>query len=256
MRSAVAFTVVKVIGGCYLVALGIWMIWRVRRRRRPAPEPSTTSIPAGTKSLYVQALLANALNPKAAAVYLTLPPQFLTAAQVSMWPMLVMASIHVVVMPLWLAVWAGALSRGRRLVRSPRFGLHQPHRRHRAGRSRDSDASNVGGAAQPALTAAVACTASRGLKLARVSQFRPRHWSGPEGEQPVSELLLLLGRTCERVDAVQEHVRSVPAVEELLDGAEDAYLKHDSDNDDRSVLLWRSHGCSKPRGECFRIWLY
>lgn len=72
----------------------------------------------------MQALLANALNPKAAAVYLTLPPQFLTAAQVSMWPMLVMASIHVVVMPLWLAVWAGALSRGRRLVRSPRFGAY------------------------------------------------------------------------------------------------------------------------------------
>lgn len=124
MSSAVAFTVVKMVGGCYLIALGAWMIWTTRGPRRPAPEPSHNPAPAEKRGLYVQAFLANVLNPKAAAVYLTLAPQFLTAAQVSIWPMLIMASIHVAMMSLWLGIWAGALARSKRLVKSPRFGTY------------------------------------------------------------------------------------------------------------------------------------
>ena len=106
------------------IALGAWMIRTTRGPRRPASEPSPSLAPAGTKGLYTQALLANVLNPKAAAVYLTLAPQFLTAAQVSIWPMLIMASFHVAMMSLWLGVWASALARSKRLVKSPRFGTY------------------------------------------------------------------------------------------------------------------------------------
>lgn len=70
MRSSVAFTVVRLIGAVYLIGLGVWT-WRTATaapRRRPRRR---------TDSVYVQALLANALNPKPASIYLTLTPQFI-----------------------------------------------------------------------------------------------------------------------------------------------------------------------------------
>lgn len=105
-RIAHGFTIVRIVGGIYLVALGI-----ITLRRRPG---RAKRLPWQGNPTYVQALLGNVLNPKAAAVYLTLAPQFLHSGRDVIEPMLLFAGIHVVVMTLWLVGWAELVHKGRR----------------------------------------------------------------------------------------------------------------------------------------------
>jgi len=118
MRSSEAFLVVKIVGGAYLIGLGLLMIWRTRRRRE-APAPGR--LPWAGHHTYPQAVLANVLNPKAASIYMTLAPQFLTAQQVGVGPLLLLASVHVLAMGVWLGSWSVVLRRGRWLAQSDWF---------------------------------------------------------------------------------------------------------------------------------------
>lgn len=76
VASAELFAVIRIIGAGYLVALGLWMLWRSRGRGvvREA-EVVRRSAPRTIGAAYA----ANVLNVKAASVYLTLAPQFLAA---------------------------------------------------------------------------------------------------------------------------------------------------------------------------------
>ena len=118
MRSSEAFLVVKIVGGAYLIGLGLVTIWRTRRRREAA---APGRLPWAGHHTYPQALLSNVLNPKAASIYLTLAPQFLSAHQVGVGPLLLLASVHVLVMSIWLGLWSLVLRRGRRFAQSDWF---------------------------------------------------------------------------------------------------------------------------------------
>lgn len=132
MQSAQAYTVVRLIGAAYLIGLGVVMLLRPHRTPPTEPEPDgTPPLPSrpGTARAALVAYLANVLNVKAAAVYLTLAPQFVPAQEMSMPPMLALAGVHVVVMAVWLASWAEGLRlAGRRfdfrtwITRIHRFG--------------------------------------------------------------------------------------------------------------------------------------
>jgi threonine/homoserine/homoserine lactone efflux protein len=119
MRSAELFTAVKVLGGLYLVGLGAYTLWDTRSRGGEAAP--TGRLPWSGSHSYPQALLANVLNPKAASVYLTLAPQFLTARTVGVGPFLLLATVHAVTMGLWLTGWAAILVRGHRITASQWF---------------------------------------------------------------------------------------------------------------------------------------
>lgn len=118
MRSAEAFLVVKIIGGAYLIGLGLLTILRTRNRQQAS---APARLPWAGRRAYPQAVLANVLNPKAASIYLTLAPQFLTAQQVGIGPLLLFASVHVLAMATWLGLWSIVLRRGRRVTRSDWF---------------------------------------------------------------------------------------------------------------------------------------
>lgn len=114
MHSSVAFTAVKLIGAAYLIGLGLWT-WRTATpapRRRPMRR---------TDSVYAQALLANVLNPKAAAIYLTLVPQFVTPQHPLPAQILTLATAHAFLITLWLTAWTLLLARVTRVLRAPRF---------------------------------------------------------------------------------------------------------------------------------------
>jgi len=119
MHSSVAFSAVKLVGAVYLIGLGVWT-WRsatpnatpVAHRPRP---------PRRSDSVYVQALLANVLNPKAAAIYLTLVPQFIAPHQPFGGQILVLATAHALLIALWLAAWTFLVLRASRALRKPRF---------------------------------------------------------------------------------------------------------------------------------------
>lgn len=125
LRSSQAFELVKLAGAAYLVGLGVLMLCRARRSAPSAP--GSSGGPGGARRLpwsghhaYPQALLANVLNPKAASVYLTLAPQFLSADRIGPAPLVALASVHVIVMAAWLALWAGVLRRIRGVLDSAR----------------------------------------------------------------------------------------------------------------------------------------
>ncbi|MCK1814288.1 LysE family translocator [Streptomyces sp. XM4011] len=105
MGSETAFTVVRVAGACYLIGLGAWTWWSAGRSRRPAGRGQRW------RSAYPQALFANLLNPKAASVFLTLIPQFLTSGRPLAGQILALATVQIVMVSLWLTAWALLLPR-------------------------------------------------------------------------------------------------------------------------------------------------
>jgi RhtB (resistance to homoserine/threonine) family protein len=71
--SATAFTVLKWIGGAYLVWIGISML-----RTRTADADSLSALPAQSlRRVFAQGFATNALNPKVALFFLAFLPQFI-----------------------------------------------------------------------------------------------------------------------------------------------------------------------------------
>ena len=71
--SAVAFTVVKLLGAAYLLYLGVRTLWEVRVGT-PAQEPESPT--RRFRSAVVQGFFAEMLNPKTAMFFLAFLPQF------------------------------------------------------------------------------------------------------------------------------------------------------------------------------------
>jgi threonine/homoserine/homoserine lactone efflux protein len=69
--SATAFTIVKLVGACYLIVVGI------RRILSRDEEARVEAPPASLRQLYVQGVVVNVLNPKTALFFLAFLPQFI-----------------------------------------------------------------------------------------------------------------------------------------------------------------------------------
>ncbi|MET8159068.1 LysE family translocator [Sphaerisporangium sp. NPDC005289] len=89
--SALAFTVLKLAGGVYLGYLGARMLWQAwRRAARPAATvPVPVQAPATSGALFKQGLTTNLLNPKAAAFFTALLPQFVTTGGTAATPLII-----------------------------------------------------------------------------------------------------------------------------------------------------------------------
>ncbi|MGH8877323.1 MAG: LysE family translocator [Stackebrandtia sp.] len=117
MRSAQLFTAVRVAGAVYLIGLGLWT-WRATFAKRTAASDSKAE--AG-RSTFVQALLGNVLNPKAASIFLTLVPQFVNVER-PLWPqILILATAMSMLITVWLLGWAAVIGRAGRAFRSSTF---------------------------------------------------------------------------------------------------------------------------------------
>lgn len=121
MHSSQAFTAVKLIGAGYLLCLGV-LTWRSATKAEPGATAARSRLRPAARphSVYGQALLANVLNPKAASVYLTLVPQFVSTDAPVGGQILTLATAQALLMASWLLGWtvlvrraAGALSRTR-----------------------------------------------------------------------------------------------------------------------------------------------
>ncbi len=73
--SATAFTVVKLAGAAYLIAIG------VRRLLTPEPPPEADRVKSPLRRVYVQGFVVNLLNPKTALFFLAFLPQFIDPAR-------------------------------------------------------------------------------------------------------------------------------------------------------------------------------
>ncbi|GAB3985523.1 LysE family translocator [Plantactinospora veratri] len=124
LRSSQAFLLVKLLGAGYLVGLGLWLL-RSATRRRPStgdepPAHRARRLPWRGHHPYLQGFLGNVLNPKAAAVYLTLAPQFLDVRGPVLVPMLILGTAHALLAGCWLAGWTVISGAAARLLRTVR----------------------------------------------------------------------------------------------------------------------------------------
>ncbi|MBT1100237.1 LysE family translocator [Streptomyces anulatus] len=119
MHSSLAFTAVKLIGAVYLIGLGIWT-WR-SATPNAAPTARRQRLSKRVESVYAQALLANVLNPKAAAIYLTLVPQFIAPHQSFAGQILTLATAHALLIAFWLAAWTLLIRRASHALQGSRF---------------------------------------------------------------------------------------------------------------------------------------
>lgn len=114
--SAVAFDAVRILGAAYLVLLGVRLLWSSRGQSgAPAMDASPTRRP-----FYVQGLLTNLLNPKAAAFFTALLPQFIDRGSPVFATTLLFAVIAAIASFSGLSLYAAAASRTRAVLEVPR----------------------------------------------------------------------------------------------------------------------------------------
>jgi threonine/homoserine/homoserine lactone efflux protein len=120
VASEPAFLVVKFAGAAYLVYLGAHALYAAVRRAEPAP--GEAAVPRLARAgAYRQGLISDLSNPKMAAFFTSLLPQFgTTDAGPSFWLMLAFGLLFCVLTWLWLALYAVALERLGDTLRRPR----------------------------------------------------------------------------------------------------------------------------------------
>jgi threonine/homoserine/homoserine lactone efflux protein len=117
-RSAAGFEVLRLCGACYLVVLGVLTLRGAGRGRDPDGEPGRRP----RLGPFAQGLLTNLTNPKAALLFLTLLPQFLSSSSSGRaLPLaLALATIPATCSFTGLSLYALGLGRLRPLLQRPR----------------------------------------------------------------------------------------------------------------------------------------
>jgi threonine/homoserine/homoserine lactone efflux protein len=109
VRSALAYEIVKGLGACYLIGLGVWTLIQARRRSNrsgidPGMLPADALAKKGWPQAFVEGLLNNVLNPKPAIFYLAFLPQFIDPSDPVLLKSLLLAGIHFGIGIVWLAL--------------------------------------------------------------------------------------------------------------------------------------------------------
>ncbi|MFI7020597.1 LysE family translocator [Streptomyces sp. NPDC050164] len=112
------FRALQLLGGGYVLYLGVRTLWSLRRPRAIAAE-ATGTVSSAARSLR-QGFVTNALNPKAPITFLSLLPQFVPAGSSALPRTLLLALIVVVLALLWFPAVALLVDRLGRWLREPR----------------------------------------------------------------------------------------------------------------------------------------
>jgi threonine/homoserine/homoserine lactone efflux protein len=116
--SATAFTIFKLAGAAYLAYLGI----RSLIGRKPVAS-GTDAVPAQRLSdgaAFRQGLLGNILNPKAAAIFVTVLPQFVAPGDSPLRLILMLLAFEAILLP-WLTMYGHLVARAGRTRRAEQF---------------------------------------------------------------------------------------------------------------------------------------
>ena len=110
--SALAFNVVKLAGATYLIVLG------VRRLLVAGQGEERTAQPASVRRIYVQGMVVQALNPKAALFFLAFLPQFVNPARGVALQVVVLGALFVALGVCSDSAWALLASRAAEWLRA------------------------------------------------------------------------------------------------------------------------------------------
>jgi threonine/homoserine/homoserine lactone efflux protein len=107
--SAVLFSVLKLVGAAFLVALGLRSLWAAARPT-DSPRGAHPPIPLNMKAAFAQGLLGNLLNPKAGAIFVAVVPQFIEPTDAPS-RLAAMTGAFVVMVTVWLVVYGFLIAR-------------------------------------------------------------------------------------------------------------------------------------------------
>jgi threonine/homoserine/homoserine lactone efflux protein len=117
--SSVAFSVLKVAGGAFLVYLGLRAIVEARRHRRERESGPLPSVRIASSPFW-RGFWSNVLNPKVALLFLSILPQFIEPGDPVLLKTLLLSASFTAMGVIWLVSYATFVSRVARFVRSPR----------------------------------------------------------------------------------------------------------------------------------------
>lgn len=118
----VLFRTVQLLGGAYVLYLGLSGLYTLRRRASAADDGAEAGAkaPSGMRRSLRQGFLTNALNPKAPVLFLSLLPQFVPEGQPPLPRTLLLASVVVLLALVWFPAVADLVDRLGRWLRRPR----------------------------------------------------------------------------------------------------------------------------------------
>jgi RhtB (resistance to homoserine/threonine) family protein len=120
-ESAVAFTVLKLLGAAYLVWLGLAALRAMRSASPHAPVTGAESRSApAPRAGFRQGLLSNLGNPKIAVFFTGLLPQFVSPGRPVLEPFLALGGLFVLMTFVWLCGYALLAARAAAVFSRPR----------------------------------------------------------------------------------------------------------------------------------------
>ena len=119
-QSAIAFTVLKLVGAVYLVWLGVQALRAARRVSAHNPLGTLqSSARVGAVLGFRQGLLSNLANPKIAVFFTSLLPQFVSPGAPTVEPFLLLGGLFVLMGVVWLCGYAILAVRASALLGRP-----------------------------------------------------------------------------------------------------------------------------------------
>lgn len=122
VASRLAYNVVRFAGAIYLAWLGGVMLWRTWRRTGPGRGATAAASPAngvaqgGVLQSWSRGLVTNLLNPKIAAFYVAVLPQFIPARAPHLLMGLLLAGVHDAESLTWFAILISVAHAARRFL--------------------------------------------------------------------------------------------------------------------------------------------
>lgn len=123
VSSASAFELLRIAGATYLAWLAIESFLQARDALLDEPRAPTHSgagRPNAPRVAFRQGFLSNVLNPKTAAFYLAIFPQFVRSPETAILDSIFLAAVHFFISIVWLSVLAGLASSARDALSRPR----------------------------------------------------------------------------------------------------------------------------------------
>jgi threonine/homoserine/homoserine lactone efflux protein len=119
-ESAIAFTVLKAAGAAYLIWLGLQALRAASRRSSEDLDGAhATGAHIGLAAGFRQGLLSDLGNPKIAAFFTSLLPQFVTGRETLLLPFLLLGGMFMLIGLVWLCGYALAAVRIAAMLRRP-----------------------------------------------------------------------------------------------------------------------------------------
>jgi RhtB (resistance to homoserine/threonine) family protein len=118
--SAVAFTVLKLVGALYLIWLGVQAFRAAGRAGSSEHAPRATRPGIGTLACFRQGLFSDLANPKIGIFFTSLLPQFITPGDPVLLPFLALGAVFVLMTVLWLCVYCLIATRAAETLMRPR----------------------------------------------------------------------------------------------------------------------------------------